>query len=174
MKKTLLSLGNLSRTVGYIHVKIVPSTNHMAYTLTVEHTDADITDAQPKDRCVKLLWCWDVHSLCLSEMMRFATAKGKGGAGGVVSLSGISSSPSLGQVSAVLQGWMGSVEAWLDSHGRPTMYALQSLLVPFFSQLKLRMTQNPKHPTQPQYLWPHDEPACSSRSALHTSTQKWL
>lgn len=36
--------------MGYIHVKIVPSTNYVADTLTVEHTDADITDAQAKVR----------------------------------------------------------------------------------------------------------------------------
>lgn len=42
-------------------------------------------------------------------MVRFAMAKGKEGGGGVVSLSGLSSSQSLGQDSAVLQGWMGSV-----------------------------------------------------------------
>lgn len=40
-------------------------------------------------------------------MIRFDQREG--GAGGVVSLSGLSSSRSLGQVSAVLQGWMGSV-----------------------------------------------------------------
>lgn len=109
MEKTLLNLGKLSRTVGYICMKIVPSTNCMVCTLTVEHTDASITAAQPKDRCVKLLWCWDLRNLCLSEMIRFAVAKGKGGGGGVVSLSGLSSSQSLGQDSAILQGWMGSV-----------------------------------------------------------------
>lgn len=55
MENTLLNLGKLSRTMGYIHVKIVPFTNDVAYTLTVEHTAAGITDAQPKDRCIKLL-----------------------------------------------------------------------------------------------------------------------
>lgn len=47
-KRTLLNLGKLSRTAGYIHVKIVPSANHIPYTLTVEHTDADIADAQAR------------------------------------------------------------------------------------------------------------------------------
>lgn len=34
--------------MGYIQEKIVPSTKHLAYTLTIEHTDAGVIDAQAR------------------------------------------------------------------------------------------------------------------------------
>lgn len=65
--------------MGYIHVKIVPSTNHVADTLTVEHTDADITDAQAK---VRSFCDAGIYKICLSDVIGFAMAKEKGGGGG--------------------------------------------------------------------------------------------
>ena len=47
MEKTLLNLGRLRRTVGYVpKLKTGPSTNYVVYTLTVEHIDVNITEAQ--------------------------------------------------------------------------------------------------------------------------------
>lgn len=50
--------------MGYVHVKIVPSTNHMTYTLTVEHTDADITDAQAK---VRSFCDAEIYKICVYQ-----------------------------------------------------------------------------------------------------------
>lgn len=78
--------------------------------------------------------------------------------------------PLLGAVSAGLQGWMGSVAGfpWQTNGVDPAIPAGS------FSFTETQDDPNLKHDTQPQYHRPHDEPACSSRSTLDTSTQKWL